>query len=319
MTQIVAADIGGTHARFAIAEIAGGRLARLGDPVTLKSAEHDGLESAWAALPAAFGRALPAYAAVGIAAPIEGEVLAFVNSGWEIRRTGLAERIGTQRLLLLNDFGAMAWGVDALGDGATEALCGPDEPLPRDAPVTVIGPGTGLGCAILLRRAGNVTVIETEAAHAGFAPLDAVEDAMLPHLRARYGRVSNERLASGPGLAAIRAAMTPDAPVLSDADLWAAALAGEPGAANAFARFAMILGSVAGDTALAHGAMGVAMVGGIANRAKKQLRDSGFHARFVAKGRYEERMRRIPVRLVTHPHTGLVGAAAAFAREHPDL
>lgn len=314
--RIVAADIGGTHARFAIAEVAGGRCRELGAPVTLKSGDFDGIEAAWAALPAAFGHALPEAAAIAVAAPIEGDVLAFVNNDWKIRRAGLAERLGLRALTLLNDFGAMAHGVAALGHDATEHLFGPDVPLPADHPVSVIGPGTGLGSAILLRRGGRIEVVETEAAHIGFAPLDATEEAMMPALRRMYSRVSNERLVSGPGLAAIREALDPDAAPMTDADLWAAALAGDE--ADAFDRFAMIYGAVAGDVALAHGAMGVAVVGGLSNRAKARLRASGFHARFIDKGRYEGRMRRIPVRLVTHMHTGLVGAVAAFAQDCAD-
>lgn len=310
--RIVAADIGGTHARFAIAEIAGGRC-ELGTPVTLKSADFEGLEAAWAALPVLFAHALPNAAAIAVAAPVAGDVLAFVNNDWKIERAGLAGRLGLERLTLRNDFGAMAHGVAALGHAWTEHLCGPDVPLPLDHPVSVIGPGTGLGSAILLRRGGGVEVVETEAGHIAFAPLDAAEEAMMPALRQMYGRVSSERLVSGPGLAAIRAALDPDAAPMSDADLWAAALAGET---DAFNRFAMIYGAVAGDIALAHGAMGVAIVGGLSNRAKTRLRASGFHARFIDKGRYDARMRRIPVRLVTHMHTGLVGAAAAFAQEY---
>ncbi len=310
--RIVAADIGGTHARFAIAEIAGGRC-ELGTPVTLKSADFEGLEAAWAALPALFGHALPNAAAIAVAAPIAGDVLAFVNNDWKIQRAGLAGRLGLERLTLLNDFGAMAHGVATLGHAWTEHLFGPDVPLPLDHPVSVIGPGTGLGSAILLRRGGRVEVVETEAAHIAFAPLDAVEEAMMPALRQMYGRVSSERLVSGPGLAAIRAALDREAAPMSDADLWAAALAGEM---DAFNRFAMIYGAVAGDIALAHGAMGVGIVGGLSNRAKTRLRASGFHARFIDKGRYGARMQQIPVRLVTHMHTGLVGAAAAFAQEY---
>ncbi|MBB4633591.1 glucokinase [Sphingosinicella soli] len=311
--KIVAADIGGTHARFAIAEVAGGKWLDLGAPVTLKSADYDGIEAAWATLPAAFGAALPDAAAIAVAAPIEGDVLAFVNNDWEIRRTGLSDRLGLKAMTLLNDFGAMAHGVAALGHGATEHLCGPDVLLPLDHPVSVIGPGTGLGSAILLRRGGRIDVVETESAHIAFAPLDTVEEAMMPALRQMYGRVSNERLVSGPGLAAIRAALDPQAPPMSDAGLWAAALSGGDAA---FDRFAMIYGAVAGDIALAHGAMGVAIVGGLSNRSKARLRASGFHDRFIDKGRYAARMERIPVRLVTHEHTGLVGAAAAFAQEH---
>ncbi len=308
--KIAVADIGGTNARFAIAKIASGTCRELGEPVTLKTGDYEGLEAAWAALPSTFGAV--SAAAVAVAAPIEGDVLSFVNNDWRIRRDNLAARIGLEKVMLLNDFGAMAHGVAALGHDATEPLFGPDMPLPTDHPISVIGPGTGLGSAILLHRGGRIEVVETESSHIAFSPLDPAEEAMMPALRKMYGRVSNERLVSGPGLAAIRAALEPAAPPISDADLWAAAIAGDE--TEAFARFAMIYGSVVGDIALAHGAMGIAIVGGLSNRAKARLRGSGFHERFTSKGRYTKRMQRIPVRLVTHMHTGLVGAAAAFAQ-----
>ncbi len=312
MTEIVAADIGGTNARFAIARIEGDDI-RLGEPAVFPSADHAGLEAAWTMLPEAFGRPLPRKAAIAVAAPIEGDTLRFVNSDWTIERSGLADRLGLDRLHVLNDFGAMAYGVDALESTHGRHLMGPDQLLPKEAPVTVIGPGTGLGCAILLRRDRRVNVIETEAGHVSFAPLDAAEAAMMPALRERFGRVSSERLAAGPGLSVIREMLSPGSMPVEDAELWASALDADPDAAPALARYFMILGAVAGDVALAHGAMGVALVGGIANRAADFLLASDFHARFVDKGRYEDRMRRIPIRLITHPNAGLVGAAAAFA------
>jgi len=317
--KLVAADIGGTNARFALAEIMDDGKARLGDVRGYATARHPDLASAWAAFAHDTPGPLPRAAAIAVAAPIEGEVLRFVNSPWTIRRAAVCEDLGLDRLTLLNDFEAMAFGVDALGHAATEHLAGPDAPLPAEGVTTVIGPGTGLGCAILARRDGRATVIGTDTAHCDFAPLDTVEDAILADLRRSLGRVSDERLVSGPGLRLIYSALAQIAgkavPARSDADLWSAALGGDdPQAAAALERLCMILGAVTGDAALSHGAMGVAVVGALANRMAHHLRRPGFHARFTAKGRYQERMGRIPVRLVTHAHTGLVGAAAAYAR-----
>jgi glucokinase len=100
-------------------------------------------------------------------------------------------------------------------------------------------------------------------------------------------------------------------------ELWAAALAGSDSlAAAALARYCLCLGAVAGDLALAHGAVGVVIAGGLGLRLAELLPGSGFRDRFIAKGRFERRMDEMPVKLLTHPQPGLFGAAAAFALEH---
>ena len=100
--------------------------------------------------------------------------------------------------------------------------------------------------------------------------------------------------------------------------LWDAAMSGADGLANAaLDRVCLTLGSVAGDMALAQGASAVVIAGGVGLRLADYLPRSGFADRFIAKGRFEQRMRDMPVKLVTYPEPGLYGAAAAFAREHP--
>ncbi len=79
-------------------------------------------------------------------------------------------------------------------------VCGPDVPLPQEGMISVIGPGTGLGVAALLRRGKDYEVIETEGGHVDFAPLDSLEDRILAELRNSFRRVSVERLVSGRGL-----------------------------------------------------------------------------------------------------------------------
>src|SRR5690606_28555031 len=131
--------------------------------------------------------------------PIEGEMLRFMNSDWRIPRFTIAETLGLDRLLLLNDFGAVAHAVSVLGADELEPIAGPAA-LPDEGVVSVLGPGTGLGVALFSRRAGKVAVIETEAAHIGFAPLDPEEEELSDALVERYGRASVERIVSGPGL-----------------------------------------------------------------------------------------------------------------------
>jgi glucokinase len=321
MTWIVAIDIGGTHARFALAEVEGGRVLHLDEQCTLKTAEHDGLEAAWKAFGAGVGRPLPPAAAIALAGPVRGEVLELTNTSWTIRPASIPSTLGAGRYTLVNDFGAVAHAVAQLGDEHFVHLCGPEGPLPREGVISIVGPGTGLGVAQLLRLAGRYHVVETEGGHIGFAPADEIEERLLARLRLRYGRVSAERVASGPGLANIHEALVGidggEARFRDDEELWTAALGGEDElAAAALDLFCRALGAVAGDIALAQGAQAVVIGGGLGQRLAGHLPRSGFRDRFIAKGRFERRMDQIPVKIVAYGQPGLFGAAAAFAAEH---
>ncbi len=319
--QIIAVDIGGTHARFAIAEIDGGQVAQLGPATVLKTAEYASLQTAWEAFAAAQAAPLPRAAGIAVAGPVGGAVLQFTNNPWIIRPALIAEKLGVDHYTLVNDFAAVGHAVAQLPGDAFRHLCGPDTPLPAAGVTTVLGPGTGLGVASVLRTAHGYQVIATEGGHIDYAPIDALEDAILVQLRRRFRRVSAERIVSGPGLANLhealahiegRAVLTGD-----DKALWTAALDGSDSlAAAALDRFCLSLGSVAGDLALAQGAGGVVIAGGLGLRLAQHLPRSGFGTRFVAKGRFEAMMAQLPVKLITHPEPGLYGAAAAFAQEH---
>jgi glucokinase len=320
VSEIVAVDIGGTHARFAIGEVADGRVVSLGDAVTMKAAEHASLQTAWEAFGAASGRSLPAAAAIAIAGPTQGEMLKLTNNPWVIQPALLPQKLKVERYKLVNDFGAIAHAVAQLGDEHFSHLCGAERPLPEEGVISIVGPGTGLGVAQLLRRGGRYDVIETEGGHIDFAPLDALEDKILAQLRQRHRRVSVERVASGQGLSNLYEALAaiegrPTA-FRDERALWTAAMAGEDSlAAAALDRFCLSLGAVAGDIALAQGAEGVVIAGGLGRRLAEHLPRSGFRGRFVAKGRFERRMDEMPVKIITYPEPGLFGAAAAFAAD----
>jgi len=222
---------------------------------------------------------------------------------------------------LVNDFGAVAHAVARCDSEHLRHLCGPEIDLPAKGAITVVGPGTGLGVAYVLRTANDYHVGETEGGHIDFAPLDPIEDNILKQLRNRFRRVSAERVVSGPGLNNIYGALANledrTVPQIDDKSLWTAALQGSDSlAAAALDRFCLSLGAVAGDIALAQGASGVVIAGGLGLRLADHLPRSGFAQRFVAKGRFERMMSDIPVKLITHPQPGLYGAAAAFAHEH---
>jgi glucokinase len=319
--EIVAADIGGTHARFAIAELKDGRVSSLGEAATFRAAEHASLQTAWETFAQLSGRELPRAAAIAVAAPVKGEVLKLTNNPWIIRPAAIPQQLGLDRLTMINDFGAVGHAVAQADPGDLRHLCGPDGPLPDSGVISIVGPGTGLGVAHVLRRDGRAFVTETEGGHLDFAPLDSIEDALLARLRARYRRVSVERIVAGPGLAAIIEALAAiegrPVPAGDDKTLWAAALDGTDSlAAAALDRFCLSLGAVAGDIALAQGASAVVIAGGLGLRLADYLPRSGFAQRFTAKGRFEAMMAEVPVKLITHPQPGLFGAAAAFAEEH---
>jgi glucokinase len=322
-TEIVAVDIGGTHARFALAEVAHGRVIALGEACTLKTAEHASLQSAWEEFGRRAGRSLPSAAGIALAGPVAGDVLKLTNNPWVIRPARIPERLGVARYALVNDFGAVAHAVAQLGPEHFKRICGPDQNLPAEGVISVVGPGTGLGVAQLLRRDGRYHVIETEGGHIDFAPVDELEDRILGELRQRYRRVSIERVASGPGLMNIYEALgaIEQRPLRfrDDKALWPAALEGTDSLASAaLDRLTLALGAACGDIALAQGAHAVVIAGGLGLRLADHLPRSGFRDRFIAKGRFEPRMDEMPVRMITHPQPGLFGAAAAFAARFGD-
>jgi glucokinase len=279
--RIVTADIGGTHARFAIATIDEGRVTGVEEPVTLRTADYHSFRSAWEE----FGRRtpgrIPVELGMAFAGPIGGDLLNLTNSPWVIRPATMQKELGLGRFAIVNDFGAVAHAVASLdGDGFSH-VCGPGCPLPNDGLISVIGPGTGLGVASLLRRDGDVQVIETEGGHINFAPLNAVEDRILAELRCKFGRVSVERLLSGRGLLnlyeALAAIKNLPTPIGDERLLWTVALDGSDSlAAAALEQFCLTLGAVAGDVALAQGAKGVAIGGGLGQRLADHLPRSGF-------------------------------------------
>ncbi len=322
MTDLVTVDIGGTHARFALAEARDGHVVSIGEAVTLKTAEHASLQTAWEAFGARVGRPLPRAASIAIACPIQGDVLKLTNNPWIIRPALISEKLHVDHYALVNDFEAVGHAVAQAPAEHFIHLCGPDQPLPDRGTISVIGPGTGLGVAHVFRSVDHYHVQPTEGGHVDFAPLDSIEDEILARLRKRHARVSVERVVSGPGIVEIYQALAAieGRAVLQDVtdlSLWQLGMSGDDSlAAAAVDRFCMSLGSVAGDVALAQGGSAVVIAGGLGYRLKDTLVRSGFADRFRAKGRFQGLMAGLPVKLITHPQPGLFGAAAAFARQH---
>ena len=206
-TPLVTVDIGGTHARFALAEVAADGAITLDEPATLHTKDHASFQTAWEHFARMQGGTLPTAVSIAIAGPVGGEVIRFTNNPWVIRPALIPEKLGAERYTVINDFGAVGHAVACAGDEHFVHLAGPEVPLPNAGTLSIVGPGTGLGVAQVLRADDGYHVIQTEGGHVDFAPVDALEDAILARLRRRYRRVSTERIVSGPGLAAIYEAL----------------------------------------------------------------------------------------------------------------
>lgn len=321
MTELVALDIGGTHARFALASVGEDGAITLGEPVTLKTSDYASLQTAWEEFDRRCDAPIPRAAAIAIAGPVTGGIVRMTNNSWVLNTGALDEQLGLDRVTVLNDFGAVAHAVARAPDEQLVHITGPEMALPERGTISVIGPGTGLGVAHVHRYPGGYHVQATEGGHIEFAPLDEMDDWMLGRLRRQYIRVSTERVHSGPGILEIYRALAAreqrPATLEDDRSIWEQGIARQDSlAAAAVDRFCTSLGSLVGDYALAHGASAVVLAGGLGLKLREVLPRSGFGERFRFKGRYTQMMAGIPVKLIVHPQPGLYGAVTAFQMEH---
>lgn len=322
MTHALIADIGGTNARFALTDLSAAQPS-MHAVRTLPCCEYASLQHAAEAYLADVGEK-PSQAAIAVACPVVGDAIKLTNRAWAFSRSELQSVLGFERLDVINDFGAVAWSVPALSDADVVCLHG-DSALPQRGPVSVLGPGTGLGVAMLVGDdARGWQVVETEGGHVSFAPLGDEELLIARWMTARFGRTSNERLLCGVGLSHIDAALRDPGTgpsMLGDAGtvlrepsaIVEAALEGHDlNARRTLARFCAVLGSVAGDCALVHGAKSVMIAGGIVPRFIPFLQSSAFRERFLAKGRFAAYLESVSIHVITHPQPGLLGAACAL-------
>ncbi len=319
------ADIGGTNARFALTDLKA-QTPNILHEKSLPAADFASLQHA-AEHYLSGVHSQPKFAAIAVASPVSADEIRLTNRAWSFSQRELQAALKLEKLMVLNDFGAVAHAVTAFTDADRIVLYG-DPNAELAGPISVIGPGTGFGVALLVgghRRADKVRewhVVETEGGHISYAPLGEEEHAIERWFTARFGRTSNERLLSGAGLSHIDAALSgvehpslqaAHLPLREAADIVAAALDGHDLLARkTLARFCAVLGSVAGDTALIHGARTVVIAGGIVPRFIPFLRTSAFRERFLAKGRFAAYLESVAIHVVTHPHPGLLGAAVAL-------
>lgn len=303
--MLLIADIGGTNARLALA--APGTTEPI-EEWRAATADFRDFESALAAYLAHTGATISA-GCLAVAGPIDdgGRSARLTNFPWTFDAAELERRFGIGRMRLVNDFAAAALGV-AVAPAETIVPLQDGEPLAQ-APKLVIGAGTGLGMAVLVHEDGGWRVLPGEGGHVGFAPLDAAQDRLLQALRAEHGRVTAERVVSGPGLTAIYRLLADEA--LDPAEIARKAMVdADPTALDALDLFLSAYGAFAGDMAMAVLARGgVYLAGGIAAKLLPLLPASPFLAAFNAKAEHAALARRMPVAVVTDPSPGLRGAA----------
>jgi len=315
---LLVADIGGTHARFALADGAGRRI--LVRRVYRADAWPDlnGALRAFCADVADQGlwRAAPERACVAIASPQpEREPVTMTNSPWLLERERCADLLGLDALTVLNDFEAVGHAV-ATDPGPTEEIL-PGTVVPG-APRLVLGCGTGLGMACTIPgRAGRPQVLATEGGHVDLPVETDLEWSLLTFLRARFGHVSAERVLSGPGLGNLYAyfAACPEDRVPDGPTIVRLALDGADDAARqTVEQFCATLGAVVGNAVLTQGARGgVILVGAILEALHTVLGAGGFAERLHAKGRYRAYLEAVPVARALEPDLGLLGALRFLA------
>jgi len=309
MTVYLVGDIGATNARFALVD-AKGSLIRVAD---LLCRDHPTMADAIESYLASADGAAPARAVLAVATTPHDDRVTFTNNPWQFSITELAAPLGIAELQVINDFHANALALPHLTDGDVLKV-GSGEPV-KQAPMGVLGPGSGLGVSAAVYASGRYEAIAGEGGHVTMAPADERESAVFGVLRQGFGHVSAERVLSGPGLVNLyRALCEIDAKAPDDLtaeDITKAGALGTCGyAAATIDMFCAMLGTVAGNLALTLGARGgIFIAGGIVPKLGPMFERSQFRARFEDKGRFRDYLASIPSYVITRPHAALLGAA----------
>jgi len=308
-------DIGGTNARFAIAE----RKGNIYGLSHIKAFETGDYPDLYTVIADYFsdigGKPSLDFAACAIAGPVVDGAIKFTNLDWLVTETELKARTGARKARLLNDYAALAFSLPHL----TETDCKTIGPVTRGKGHVhaVMGAGTGFGASVLVGGAFGPYCLSTESGHASWAPVNDFEVEIHKILRKQYGRVTIEMLLSGPGLVNLYQAITTarGEPTLNLTPAEITHLEGEDAQGSRYTVevFLDILASVAGDLALYQGATsGIFIAGGIAPRLIPHIDEARFRARLEAKAPMTALVETIPSRIITHPYAALVGAANAL-------
>ncbi len=319
-TCVLAGDIGGTKTNLGLF-VPGKSRPRARESATFSSRSAGSLEVIVAQMLERYPAKIRA-ACFGIAGPVINGECRTTNLPWVVSEKKLQKRFGWQQVRLINDLGTTALAVPLLKHREVRALNGVR--VHKGQNVGLVAPGTGLGLALLVFYEGRYWPVASEGGHASFAPSDESETDLWQFLHARFGHVSAERVLSGQGLVniydwlksrgvfaespGIREAMRASDPARVITEN---AMAGDDGLCRAaLQRFCRIFGSVAGNLALTGMTTGgIFLGGGIPPKILAVLEDAHFMTAFTAKGRFEDFMKKIAVRVILNDRAALLGAA----------
>ncbi len=306
-------DVGGTKALLALAAVEAGA-PRFVFRRRYECADYGSFDELFARFrtDAAACDAVPVGGCLAVAGPIDDDGLTakITNLPWTVDAAACGKAFGLAPLLLANDFGAAAAGIGAVAAPDLITLQA-GEPLAGGVRL-VVGAGTGLGMAVLVPQDEGFRVLAGEGGHVGFGPRDQAQIEVHAALLAEHGRVTAERVISGPGLEAIHRILAGEA--AEPEAIAARALAGETAALRSLAVFVDAYGAFAGDMALTVMARGgVYLAGGIAAKIMPLLQAGGFVAAFGAKAEHARLAARMPVYVVNDADLGLKGAALIAA------
>lgn len=310
---VLIADIGGTNARFAVVEAEGVGFRDLGRTATR---DHAGSLEAIRDFALTRTEIRPRSAILALAAAIEGDAIPLTNCHWVVEPKRLIAELGFEDVVVINDFEAQALALPSLAGDDLVVLGGGE--IREGATKAVIGPGTGLGVAVLVHSRGVWIPLPGEGGHVTLAPSSTREETIWHELTRRHGRVGGEVIVSGPGMVRLHEAILavdgqPSAG-LDAAAITAAADAGEARAVETLDIFVSALGRLAGDlalTVLPHGGLHIA--GGIPPRILPRLTDGRFRQAFEDKAPFHDLIAGMSTRVIVHPLPAFVGLAA-FAR-----
>lgn len=307
------ADVGGTNARFALADDYGA----LQGQETLRCEDFDGLAEAARHYLSNRNVGSIRAAAVAVATAVYEDHVAFTNSPWSFSIRELGRQLGVKDFHVINDFTALALSIPRLDREHLVPITGDGRREPR-SPRAVIGPGTGLGVSGVFQFGRRWHALDSEGGHVTLAPANVREVELLGILTRRFDHVSAERVLSGPGLVNLYRANCElegiDAEELEPADITERGLSGECRiCVQVLDDFCAMLGTATGNLVLTLGARGGAYIGGgIAPRLQSFLAKSQFRERFETHGRLTDYLSDVPCYIVTAKYPALEGALAAL-------
>lgn len=310
------ADIGGTNARFGLVTSVNLKKQEfiIENQQTFASCDFESIEQAVTCYQQTLSDKSVNSACLAVAGPVSGEQIKLTNLNWNFNITNTQRDLGFKELYVINDFAAYAYAIQYLEQQNLRTIN--QGVAVKNAPIAVVGPGTGFGVAALLWQNNRAQVLASEGGHMSLAANTALQAAIKEQLSRKFSLVSIERVFSGPGLRhlyrALAAVEGTTALKLSTSEISQHALAGtDPMCQRTLALFCSWLGSVTGDLALTLGAKGgVFLSGGILPKIADFLVESDFQRAFKSKDQMSHYLQDIPVQLVTKGNSALLGAAA---------